>query len=73
MMQRPEIESSESIGKALLKYAYRMGNVDALDYLLQFGLIRGKEELLTEIVHEDERGVDIEMQTMAKIDAVPIA
>jgi len=36
----------------LLKYAYRNGKVDALEYLCQYGLVRSREELLVEIVHE---------------------
>ena len=56
----------------MLKYAYKNGMADALDYLLQYDLILSREELLAEIVHEDENGVDLELQTMAKIDAVPI-
>jgi hypothetical protein len=56
----------------LLQYAYRNGKVDALEYLLSHDLIRSREELLAEIVHEDEQGVDIELQMMAQIDAVPL-
>ena len=61
------------MGKALLKYAYRNGKVDALEFLLQYDFIRSREQLLAEIVQEDEQGVDIDLQTMAQIDAVPIA
>lgn len=46
--------------------------MDALDLLVQYNLVRSKEELLGEIVHEDEQGVDLDIQTMAQIDAVPI-
>jgi len=56
----------------LLKYAYRNGKVEALDYLCQYNLIGNRDELLAEIVHEDEQGADIEIQAMAQIDAIPI-
>ena len=39
----------DSIGKALLKYAYRSGKADALDYLLQYDLIASRDELHAEI------------------------
>lgn len=44
-----------------MKYAYKNGKVDALDYLLQYNLIRDREELLVEIVNEDEQGIDLEI------------
>ena len=61
MLQKHDFENNESVSKALFKYAYRNGKVDALDFLLQYNLIRNREELLAEIVHEDEQGVDFEI------------
>jgi len=55
----------------LLKYAYRCGKVDALEFLLSHDLIRSREELLSDIVQEDEQGVDIDLQMMIQIDAMP--
>ena len=49
----------------MLKYAYRNGKVEALEYLCQYNLIGNRDELLAEIVHEDEQGADIEIQAMA--------
>lgn len=66
-------EYGRTIATALLKYGYRNGKVDALDYLCQYGLVHNRDDLLVEIVHEaDEHGVDNELQTMAQIDALPI-
>ena len=73
LLQRSDFENAQAVGKALLKYAYRNGKVDALDFLLQYDFVRNREQLLAEIVQEDEQGVDIDLQTMAQIDAVPIA
>ena len=72
-LARLGFENGRAISKALLKYAYRRGKVDALDFLCHYELIRSRDELLTEIVQDDEQGGmdNTEMQTMAQFDALP--
>ena len=70
--QKLGFENGQKIGKALLKYAYRNGKADALDYLCQHGLVRSREELLVEIVQKDEQGADTDFQAMAQMDTLPL-
>lgn len=64
-MNRSESENRELVAKALLKIAYSKGSKDALDYLLDQGLIGSQDEIQAEIVKEDDNGVNAEMQALA--------
>ena len=44
-LNRSEADNRELIAKALLKIAYSKGNRDALDYLLDQGLIGSQDEI----------------------------
>ena len=70
-LNKTELENRELIAKALLKIAYSKGSKDALSYLLEQGLIGSQDEIQAEIVKEDENGVNVEMQALAQIDAMP--
>ena len=50
------MQSDIARGKHFLKWAYKMGNERAVDYMLQYGIIKHRKDLETEMIINENGG-----------------